>query len=275
MLGSRSRSLTFLALALLGAACSASSNFNIVNDDGGASDGASSGDGSTKSDGGGKDGSTGDAGQGDGGGDSGTGLTFHGKLVDFQSAAAIAGGTVSGAGHTAMSDVNGVFDLSVGRNVAFTATGTAAGYVKLIGQELSISDYDDFGFLPMISTSTSSLLQGVLSGYDPSKGVIIVLAVATGTCASESGATLSVSPGGSTVNYFSGGGPSMNTSISAGEAPSAVIYNVPPGVALTLSVNSPSCTQAAYPFTQGVLTYTGAMKVEAGNAVTAARVFLQ
>lgn len=275
MLGSRPRSLTFLAFALLGAACSASaSNFDIGADDGGASDGGSTHDGSSKSDGGSKDATAGDAAHADSGGDSGTGLTFHGTLVDFQNAAAIANGTVSGSGHTALSNVNGVFDLTVAANTAFTATATAAAYTKLIGQELSISDYDDFGFLPMISTSTSSLLQGVLSGYDPSKGVIIVLAVATGGCASEGGATLSVSPSG-IVNYFSGGTPSSGTSITAGETPSAVIYNVPPGVALTLSVASPSCTQAAYPFTQGVLTYTGAMKVEAGNAVTAARVFLQ
>lgn len=267
-------SLTFLALTFLGAACSASGNSNIPNDDGGADDGASH-DGSTKSDGG-SDGSAGD-GQTDGsnGTDASTGTHFRGQLVDFQSAAAIVGGSVSGAGKTATSDASGFFDLAVLPNAPFTATGTAALYTKLIGQELMISGDDDFGFLPMIKTGTTSLLRSQFPGYSPTMGALIVLAVPTGTCASEGGTTLSVSPGG-TVVYFSGGFPSASaTSITAGQAPSAVIYNITPGVALTLSASSPTCSQKPYPVTQGVLTYTGAMQVEPGDAITAARVFLQ
>lgn len=261
----------------VGAACSASGSPFIPTDDGGgASDGASGSDGSSQMDGSSGDSAAPDAGQnGDSRADGPIGTILHGKLINFQGGAAIVGGTVSGSGNTATSDATGQFDLPVSPGVPFTATATAAAYAKLIGQEIQISTSYDFGFLPMLSTGTFSLLSAQLPGYNSGQGALIVLVVRSGACASEGGSRLSVSPGG-TVVYFSGGFPSTTTtSVVAGQAPSAVIYNINPGVALTLSVTSPTCTQAPYPITQGALTYTGAMKVEAGTAVSAAKIFLQ
>ncbi len=275
---SRPTSVSFVALLLLGAACSASGSSYIPTDDGGSASDSAGGhdDGATTADGGSADSSAGDTGQkSDSSGDSAVGTTLHGRLVNFQSGTAIAGGTVSGGGNTATSDATGVFDLAVALGIPFTATATAATYTKLIGQEIQISASVDFGTLPMISAGTTSVLRAQLTGYDAGKGALIVLVVPSGACASEGGATLSVSPAG-TVVYFSGGFPSASaTSVAAGQAPSAVIYNIPPGVALTLSVTSSTCSQTAYPVTQGALTYTGAMQVEAGASVSAAKIFLQ
>ncbi len=63
--------------------------------------------------------------------------------------------------------------------------------------------------------------------------------------------------------------------MKAGEFPSAVIYNVAPGVPLTVTVTHATCKQAAFPFTQDGVDYTGGISTEAGEVTGFARIFLQ
>lgn len=205
-------------------------------------------------------------------------IEIGGRLLDGQNRAAVGGATVSWAGKTGQSTSTGDFAVRVAPNLTTSPSITASGYYQFNFQELTISGPSNFGPLFMISQSTASLLQSVLiPDYDATKGVLAVLVSAQGTCSSTGGTTIAVSPaGGAKVLYFSGGLPSTSQlSVSAQEEPSALLYNVEPNVALTLTLTSPTCTQVAFPVTESTVTYTGAIKTAPGDQFTFARVFLK
>ena len=222
------------------------------------------------------DGSTSDAGR-ESGRDTSTSVVLSGAIRNFSTMAAISGVMVSGAGQTTTSDAAGLFALSVTQDIPLMISLTAPTYARVFSQALSLSSSFDIGALVMITTATNLALQKALTGYDPSRGAIVVQALLTpgGLCTSEGGAIISTTPAG-IVTYFSGGAPNATImSVVANETPSAIVYNLPPGIPITLTVTHPRCSQLPYPVTLGAITFTGEMQVEAGDALTASRVFLR
>ena len=81
------------------------------------------------------------------------------------------------------------------------------------------------------------------------------------------------------MKYFKGGFPSNTaTSVTAGELPSAVIYNLPPGAPVQLTITHPTCKQVAFPTPDTDapnIVYTGNVTTEAGNSAGVLRYYLE
>ena len=200
-----------------------------------------------------------------------------GTITDFNTKRAVSGATVTVGAHTTTTGDDGSFSLTLTKGEPAAFTVTADGYATLLEQDTALQADYDRGKTTIVPASLASILTAMLSGYDATLGVLSVQVVATGACASEAGATIAIDPPGSAkVAYFSAGLPSTSlTAVKAGEFPSAVVYNVQPGVNVSLKVTETSCTQAAYPFTQGPVEYTGIMTTQPGQTTSFARVFMQ
>jgi hypothetical protein len=173
----------------------------------------------------------------------------------------------------------GSFFVSVPIGAPFQLTAIAHGYWPMSLQEI------------FVTAPTASLLQPITlisdvtaPGYDPSLGVLGISVLSLGKCADPTGATLAItgaaSPEGSSykIVYFSGGTPSSAQSVTGTALPSAYAYNLPVGVDLSVAISHPTCTQAPYPVAvpgYRNVTYTGKVRVAAGNATSYALVFLQ
>jgi hypothetical protein len=205
-------------------------------------------------------------------------VTQHGTIVDYGTKAPIAGATVAAAGESVTTDATGAYSFSVEPGEPYIISVTAPGYGKLVLQERSIAADEDDGEMNLVSTAEANAVAAALDGYDSSLGALSVEVLATGSCASPAGATISVLPAGAArVAYFLNGMPSApQTSVNPFALPSAVIYNVQPGVPLTLFVGETQCTQVPFPTVQGAIRYTGGgIETEAGGVTTFADVFLQ
>lgn len=136
-----------------------------------------------------------------------------------------------------------------------------------------------------------------------SSAILHVIVIGIGACTDVTGATIAVpnvvapdagpNTGNPVLVYFSGNPPMPDESISsvvAGVAPSAIVYNIPtsPDAPLTLfnkiTVQHPTCKQAPFPVADPVepnLQYTGDVYLEASAisgqplAVSTIRLFLQ
>lgn len=204
-------------------------------------------------------------------------VTQTGKVLDFVTKQPVAGATIAAAGQTAISGADGVYSFKVAPGVPFTMSVSGPNRASMFFQERAIdADVDDGAFLS-VDEPTAVLLRSTLTGYDEKLGSISTEVIATGGCASNEGATVSISPAGAAkIVYFKNGLPSASqTSVIANELPAAVIYNVQPGVPVTLSVVHPTCKQIPFPMKQGSVEYTGALQVEAGDVTTYASLFVQ
>jgi hypothetical protein len=204
-------------------------------------------------------------------------VTETGTIVDLESKKPISGATVTAGDQTATTATDGTFSLTLQKGDPFQLSVTASGYATLLEQQTSLSADYSVGSTTIVPNETATLLTAMLSGYDSTLGVLSVAVTPTGACASEDGATITVSPAGSAkVTYFSGGIPSSGlTAVKGGQFPSAVIYNVATGVPLTVTVSHPTCSQAPFPFTQGGVVYTGGISTESGEVTGFAKIFLQ
>ena len=203
-------------------------------------------------------------------------VTQHGMIVDFDSNQPIAGATVTANDATAVTDAKGVYDLKVHKDEAFEMNVTSDGYVKLVEQETTLSVDYDRGKTTIVPMGLANLLHNTLQGYDATLGVLSVAVLPTGGCKSEGGAKIDVTPKGvAKIRYFASKLPSNSETVVAGEFPSAVIYNLQPGVAITVTVESPSCTQAAFPIVSNGITYLATVSTEAGDVTSFQRLFLQ
>ncbi|MGO8994001.1 MAG: hypothetical protein ACLQVI_11780 [Polyangiaceae bacterium] len=204
-------------------------------------------------------------------------VTESGKIVAMGSDAVVAGAVVTAGDQTATTAADGTFSLTLQKGETFQLSVVADGYATLLMQQTSlVADYDA-GSTTVVPNATASLLTSILSGYDSTLGVLSIAVEPTGACTDEGGATVAVSPAGSSrVVYMSGGIPNSSlTAVKEGEFPSAVIYNAAPNVPLTVTVTHPTCTQVAFPVTQNGVEYTGEMSTEAGEVTGFARIFLQ
>ena len=204
-------------------------------------------------------------------------VTQSGIIVDFDTKKPVQGATIKAAGQTVISDVTGAYHFAVDKGTPFTMEVSMDGYAKLIEQETTIdADYDK-GKTSFVATPTANLLLGTLDGYDATLGVLSVQLIPTGACASEDGATITVTPAGAAqVKYLYGGIPSSRKgAVVAGQFPSAVVYNVQPGATLSIGATVTNCTVAPFPIVQGDVTYTGGVTTEPGSSTSFERVFLQ
>jgi hypothetical protein len=204
-------------------------------------------------------------------------VTQTGRVLDFATKQPVAGATISAGGQTAITDATGAYSFKVRSGLPFTMSVTGSNRASMFFQERSLDADVDDGSVLSVDEPTANLLRGALDGYDRSLGSISTKVIVTGACASNEGATVSVSPAGAAkIVYFRNGLPSASqTSIATNELPSAVIYNLQPGVPVTLSVLHPSCKQIPFPVKQGNVEYTGALRVEAGDVTTYASLFVQ
>lgn len=204
-------------------------------------------------------------------------VTQHGVIVDLDSKKGVPGATVSAGDQVVTTGADGSYAFTVKKGEAFTMTVTAPDYAKLVEQETVIDADFDRGKTSFVSSGTASLLLGTLDGYDASLGVLSVQLLPSGACASEAGTRVKVSPEGTAkVRYVLHGIPTSRAdSAAANEFPTAVIYNVEPGVPLSVSVEAGSCTQTAFPLDRDGVRYTGGVTTEAGSVTSFARIFLQ
>jgi hypothetical protein len=200
-----------------------------------------------------------------------------GTIVDYDTKKPVAGATVSAAGQSVVTDAAGKYALVVEQGQPYTMEVSKDGYAKLVEQETTIDADFDRGATNLIVQATANLLLATLDGRDPALGVLSVQLIPTGACASEDGATVSVTPAGSAkVKYLYGGIPSSRKGVVvAGQFPSAVIYNVQPGVKVSVEVKLDKCTESAFPVAKDGVSYTGGIVTEPGESTSFARIFLQ
>lgn len=208
--------------------------------------------------------------------------SYRGTVMDFDTRSPVQATVSAGAG-SAQSDGSGAFSVAVSADSVVTPKFVKDGYIKASLQELKLAgDYDDKPFL-FASLKRASESRNALTDYDPKKGVMQVRVVPTGGCSDISGSTITVSPSADAkVIYFRNSVFSPEKTVGAGEDPAVLIYNVDANVPLTVTVTSPKCTQAPFPFTDGNATYTGAMSTPPGGetsgtelASTFVRVFMK
>jgi len=200
-----------------------------------------------------------------------------GTIIDFDSNKAVAGATVTAGDQSATTDAKGAYTLKVRKGMPFDMIVSAPNYVKLLEQGTVLDANYDRGKTPIVPLDLGTLLHDTLQGYDPSLAVLSVQVVATGGCASEAHTKIKFSPEGSAkIKYFLNKFPSNTVEeVQPGELPSAVIYNLPPGMPVTVTLENESCKQAPFPFTQNGITYEANVKTEAGDVTAFQRLFLQ
>ncbi len=212
------------------------------------------------------------------------GPTVHqtGTIVDFDSAingagTGVAGATVTDGTHTATTGADGTYSLEVDMGVAFTMTVTAPKYVTLVEQPSTLTADADRGSTQLLALADEPLLEDTLTGYDATLGVLSVAIMPTGSCASEAGTTLTVSPAGdSHVVYMAHHVPnSTYATAQEGAFPSAAIYNLPTGVPITVSITGGTCTPSTFPVLYNGISFDPAVSTEAGNVTAFSRIFLQ
>jgi hypothetical protein len=204
-------------------------------------------------------------------------VTETGIIVNYSSKEPVEGATVTAGDQTVTTAADGSFSLTLESGESFALSVAGEGYASLLEQSTSLSADYSAGNITLVPATLARILTGYFTGYDDTLGVLSLDLVPLGSCSSIQGATVSVSPAGSAkVMYFTGGMPSPDlTSAQAGEFPSAAIYNVEPGVPLTVTVTGSSCSQAPFPVTQEGVEYTGGITTQPGQVTGFARVFLQ
>jgi hypothetical protein len=202
-----------------------------------------------------------------------------GKVIDFETSKPVSGVTLDdGLGDTVTTGADGSYSLVVAKDTPFSLTLSADGYVKLLQQQTSLTS--DYAAEPidMVPLDLANTLHGVLPHYDPTLGVLSIQAMPEGQCASEEGAKVSVEgESAALVVYFQNKLPNLQLkAMKAGELPSAVIYNLPPGVAVNVQIEHPTCHQAPFPVvTNGGVTYLAGVTTQPGNVTAFQRIFLQ
>lgn len=205
--------------------------------------------------------------------------TQTGRAIVVQLATPLAGATVSAAGKQATTEADGTYTLQVPRGTPFTLRFTAPEHYQLIEQEYVVTkDPYARGDSLVLAKATAQLLSAFLDGYDKTRGLIAVRVVKKTGCATETGAVVGVEAPADAkpiVKYTTNGLPGNGTSIVAGDNNGALIYNVPTGAPLKVTVKHPTCAPLPFPVEFEGTTYTsGAATPEPGESLSFVRVFL-
>ncbi len=223
-------------------------------------------------------------GGGDGGGSSDApveasfdGPTQMGRIIDAIGKGGVPSSTITIAGQSVTTGDDGIYHLSITKNVPTSMTVTAPDHFKLNEQEWIVkTDLFDRGDTSLLSSNTAMILGGLLPAHDPAKGLLAVRIYPLPPCTSEEGSTLTLSPAGtSKLTYFKGGLPDKTaTSATKDSTFSGVFTDVEPGVPITVTVTSPDCDQLVFPVDYAGVTLTGKQQAEPGDVTSYLREFL-
>ena len=206
-----------------------------------------------------------------------SGPTQTGRIIDAVGKTGVAAAIVTIAGKTATTADDGTYAIGIPKNVPYSMNVTAPDHFKLDEQEwIAKTDLFERGDTSLLSTSTASFLSGLLPARDPAKGLLAVRVYPLAPCTSEQGATLSLSPAGtSKLTYFMGGLPNQSATVTTKDQSfSGVFTDVDVAVPLTVTVSSPDCEAVPFPVDYGGVTLTGQQQAEAGDVISYIRVFI-
>jgi hypothetical protein len=170
----------------------------------------------------------------------------HGVVIDYFTNAPLAGFTVTDGQNTTTSDASGNFLLPAPMGATLAPTVTGPMYSTLHLAEATVSSVDvDWRAIPIPSSSTFGLEQMIV-GNDQSTALIQITLLKTGACTAIAGGSVTVnSPAGALVKYFTTQGlptaPSFQEVDASLNKPAAVVYNVPPGQQIDITINHPTC----------------------------------
>ena len=173
----------------------------------------------------------------------------HGVVIDYFTNAPQAGFTVTDGQNMTTTDANGNWLLPAPAGVALAPTVTGSMYTTLHLPEAMASGVDvDRGAIPIPSLSTFGLEQQIVAN-DQTMALIQITVLKTGACTAIAGGTVTVnSPAGALVKYFTTQGlptaPSFQEVDGSRNKPAAVVYNVPTGQQIDITINVPNCTMA-------------------------------
>jgi hypothetical protein len=200
-----------------------------------------------------------------------------GRIVDAINKFGVTGATVSIAGKTATTNEDGAYEIVVPKNTPYTMSVTSPAHFKLNEQEWIVKqDLFDRADTSMLPNDIATLLASFLPPRDAAKGLLVVRVTPLPPCDSEQGSTIVVEPRGSSkITYFANGRPNKDATFATkGEAFSAAVSDVEPGVAVNVTVTSPLCEQLPFPVDYQDVTYTGVQKTEPGDVLSYLRVFI-
>ena len=244
--------MTFLAVAGTASACSSSDSANPVATDSGA-----------KSDAPGSDANA-DA-------DAGSGKTFtdKGVVLDYISRKPLADITLSEGGLTTKTDATGAYSLTVPADTPMELVLSGGEYTKTYIAEVALAaDYPRMVPIPQLALYHVGV--NSFDGYDSTRGVVYIVARATGSCTDVSGGSITLkSPADAKVSYFTDKLPDMDRKTFKwvdDDTPVAAVYNVPAGQQVDIQIDHPTCKHMPFPATVKGATYTGRVTVEAGDA---------
>ena len=223
-----------------------------------------------------------DAGGSDGGTEVGAEQTVneHGIVYDYGSILGtgnlvpVQGLTVTEGNQSTTTDAQGNWSLTrpAGATIAGVVSGTSKSdpySTLMLVSAIATGPEFDHGNIIIPDVSTFSLERLTLSA-NSAQAVVHVVVHATDNCTSAAGGTLTVTaPAGAQVMYFDTSGyPSTSQTSFADlddDRPVADIYNLTPGVPLTVQVNHPTCQQVPYPAAYGGGTLTGQVPTKAAE----------
>ena len=212
--------------------------------------------------------------------DGGAGTTFkdHGVVLDYVSRKPLADITVSEGGVTAKTDATGAYSLTVPGGTPLQLTLTGTDYTKTYVAEVILGeDYERR--VPIPQLTLFHVGEGSFDGFDNTRGIVYVVARATGSCASVNGGKITLkAPADAKFSYFTDKLPdSSRTEFKwvDDDTPVAAVYNVPVGQQIDVQIDHPTCKQIVFPAKVGNVTYTGKVTVEAGDVNSVSIFYLQ
>ncbi|MCU1279458.1 MAG: hypothetical protein JWM53_3004 [bacterium] len=183
-------------------------------------------------------------------GDGPTIIGQHGVVIDYFSNMPLAGFTVTDGQNSATTAADGTFVMPAPMGATLAPSVTGPMYTQLFLPTATVAGVDvDWGAIPIPSSSSFMLEQQIVAN-DQAKALVQISLVKTGACTAVTGGTLTVNaPAGASVRYFTAQGLPTATAFTEVDAslhkPVAVLYDVPPGAAIDLTINHPTCKVAA------------------------------
>jgi len=212
---------------------------------------------------------------------SGPTVTEHGVVLDYGTLlssgklVAVAGLTVTDGDQTTTTDATGSWSLTLpaSATLAGVVNGTTQGdpYSNLFLPQVTLAAGGDVDRGNIITPDQSTFqLERLSLSSDDTMAVVHVVVIATGTCSSVEGGSITVtSPPGAKVAYFDTMGyprPALTSFAALTDGrPAADIYDLTPGMPVAFQVSHPTCTQAPFPATWGGGGFTGQVTTQAAE----------
>jgi hypothetical protein len=198
----------------------------------------------------------------------------EGTVIDFNSGAPVAGATVSVGGQLATSDALGHYAIPVETGAPFPTEVSASGYVDVNDQWAVYAQAATRSPTVLVSTASEAAIAEQLDAYDPTLGALMIEVLAIGDCHDVTGAQIQPSQASARIAYFAGNLPASGSNgVTSASAPWAIVYNLPPGAPVDVTVTSPTCATADRPVNLATVTYYEVVPILAGQ-LGLERVFL-